>query len=43
MLVEDAMIEIAKKMLKDGMNINMILKYTNLDESTIQQLQAELE
>ena len=43
MIVEDKVIEIAKKMLKDGVSISAILRYTELDESTIQQLQAELE
>ena len=46
MIFEDGLaqgkIETAKSMLKDNLNIATIVKYTNLDESTIEQLKEEL-
>jgi len=47
MLVTDALkerdVEIATTMLKDGVGISTISRYTGLDEAIVRQLQAELE
>ena len=40
---KDEKMEIAVTMLKDGMGISTIARYTGLDESTVRRLQAELE
>ena len=42
MLRDDAMIEVAKNMLNDGMGVSAISKYTGLAEQTIRELQKEL-
>lgn len=42
MLVEHTVMEIARKMLKRGTQINIIAEDTGLDESTVQQLKDEL-
>jgi len=43
MLMENKAIEIAKTMLKDGVGISTVSKYTGLDEATVRQLQTELQ
>lgn len=43
MLIEEREVEIAKNMLKDNLSVEIISKYTGLDESTIKQLQSELD
>jgi len=41
MIAHDRDIEIAKNMLRDGMGISAISRYTGLDEETIRNLQLE--
>ncbi len=43
MMIEEREIEIAKKMLKRGTPLDVLAEDTGLDESTIKQLQAELD
>ena len=40
--IKEGSIEIAKNMLKDGVDISVISKYTGLSEDIIQDLRAEL-
>ena len=40
---EDNKLDVAKEMLADGMDINMIVKYTKLTEQRVTELKAELE
>jgi VIT1/CCC1 family predicted Fe2+/Mn2+ transporter len=40
---EDTKVEIAKNMLKDGVGISVISKYTGLSEPTVRNLKAELD
>ena len=43
MIREDNTIEIAKNAIKEGVNIDVIVKITKLDKVTIQKLQKELQ
>ena len=42
MIVRDKVIEVAKKALKRGMSASDVMEITELDESTVTQLQEEL-
>ena len=42
-LREDAMVEVAKRLLKRGMSVDVIAEDTDLTIDTISQLQAEMD
>jgi hypothetical protein len=43
MLIDRKMVEVAKKMLRHGVPVEAIVEYTDLDVSTVMELQAEMQ
>ena len=41
--IKDKSMEIAKGMLKDKVSVDFVMRHTHLDESTIRQLQKEID